>query len=127
MHYDRIGARALQQSAVHLEILKVTPSLERFAFLAHRGPRVSINNVDVSDCLQGIICEETMRFAPQPPDEVFVGFVARGAGYPQLKMNQRGRFDPALRQIETITDEGDSDLAQIPVPFAQRVQVPHQL
>ncbi len=108
MHHERALARILQQRVVDLEPLEVAPALRRFLLVAHRGPGIGVNHVGVLHRLGRIVGERADFLVAQARHELLLRLVAFGTSEPQLETRERGRLDPALRQVEAVADEGDA-------------------
>src|ERR1700675_1567458 len=113
MHHDRALASILQQRVIPLETLEVAPALHGFLLAAHRGPGVGVNNVRVLHRLGGIIGYCADFFIAQPLHEIFLRLVAFWTREPKFETRERRRLNPALREVEAITNECDAHLPEI--------------
>src|SRR5580704_12074333 len=128
MHDERALARILHQRVVDLESLEVAPALRSLFLAAHRGPGVGVNDVGVLDRGGRIVGERADFLVAQPRHERLLRLVAFGTREAQLETRQRGCLDPALRQVEAVTHEGDTHLAEIASEaLPQRHQIGQQL
>ena len=74
-----------------------------------------------------IVRKDSKLAVTHPLDELGLRLVSGRASQAQLEARERGRLDPALRQVEAVADVGDAQLAQIAEALAQGQQVGEQL
>src|SRR5580700_901530 len=120
VHHDRPAARVAEQFAVDLEGLEVAPPLGRLLLVAHRGPGVGIYDVGPAHRLDRIVRKDAQLIVAHPLNKLALRFISSRAAEPQLETRERGRLDPALREVKAVADVGDAQLAQIAETLAER-------